>query len=132
MAISPISVGAPGGAAAVPKAAEFGKLLKPTAAPTPQAHPPTPAPNHAHAGVTHVGAGPPKTATPTKLIDDVSRAQSRMDQVLKLAESGRSFSPAELLSLQAQTYRASQEIDLAGKVVEKATGGLKQVLQTQV
>jgi hypothetical protein len=79
-----------------------------------------------------VGAPSKSAATPTRLIDDVSRAQSRMDQVLALAESGRSFSPAELLSLQAQTYRASQEIDLAGKVVEKATGGLKQVLQTQV
>jgi hypothetical protein len=29
-------------------------------------------------------------------------------------------------------YRASQELDLAGKVVEKATSGVKQVLQTQL
>jgi hypothetical protein len=29
-------------------------------------------------------------------------------------------------------YRASQELDLAGKVVEKATAGVKQILQTQV
>ncbi|GMU62596.1 MAG: hypothetical protein AMXMBFR34_43590 [Myxococcaceae bacterium] len=62
----------------------------------------------------------------------MSAAQARMEQVLKLAESGKAFSPAELLSLQAHVYRASQELDLAGKVVEKATGGVKQVLQTQV
>jgi hypothetical protein len=55
-----------------------------------------------------------------------------MDEVLRLAESGKVFSPAELLALQAQVYRASQELDLAGKVVEKATGGVRQVLQTQV
>ena len=55
-----------------------------------------------------------------------------MEQILKVAESGKSFSPAELLSLQTHVYRASQELDLAGKVVEKATGGIKQVLQTQV
>ena len=68
----------------------------------------------------------------TKVLDQVNQAQGRMEQILKLAESGKSFSPAELLSLQTHVYRASQELDLAGKVVEKATGGVKQVLQTQV
>ena len=66
------------------------------------------------------------------MLDQVQAAQSRMDHILQLAESGKAFSPAELLSLQAHVYRASQELDLAGKVVEKATNGVKQVLQTQV
>ncbi len=73
-----------------------------------------------------------KAATAAKVLDQVTAAQKRMDHVLKLAESGKAFSPAELLTLQAHVYRASQELDLAGKVVEKATGGVKQVLQTQV
>jgi hypothetical protein len=73
-----------------------------------------------------------RTATAAKVLNQVTAAQARMEQVLKLAESGKAFSPAELLSLQAHVYRASQELDLAGKVVEKATGGVKQVLQTQV
>lgn len=67
-----------------------------------------------------------------QVLDRVSQAQKRLDHILKLAESGRTFSPAELLALQAHVFRASQELDLAGKVVEKATGGVKQVLQTQV
>ncbi len=67
-----------------------------------------------------------------QVLDRISAAQKQMDQVLKLAQSGKSFTPAELLSLQAQVYSASQQLDLAGKVVEKATGGVKQVLQTQV
>jgi hypothetical protein len=82
------------------------------------------------------GALKPKAAVPAptagRTLDQLSAAQSRMDEVLKLAQSGKSFTPAELLSLQTQVYRASQELDLAGKVVEKATGGVKQVLQTQV
>ncbi|HEX8822589.1 MAG TPA: ATP-dependent helicase HrpB [Archangium sp.] len=67
-----------------------------------------------------------------RMLDGVSEAQQRMDHILELAQSGKSFSPNELLALQAHMYRASQELDLAGKVVEKATGGVKQVLQTQV
>jgi hypothetical protein len=67
-----------------------------------------------------------------QVLDRVTEAQKRLDNILALAESGRSFSPAELLAVQAHVYRASQELDLAGKVVEKATGGVKQVLQTQV
>ena len=67
-----------------------------------------------------------------QVLDRVTEAQKRLDNLLALAESGRSFTPAELLAVQAHVYRASQELDLAGKVVEKATGGVKQVLQTQV
>ena len=66
------------------------------------------------------------------LIGEVSAAQAKLDQILKMAESGRTFSPAELLAFQAHAYRASQELDLAGKVVEKATSGVKQTLNTQV
>ncbi len=65
-------------------------------------------------------------------IERIQAAQKRMDQVMSLASSGRHFSPAELLSFQANVYRCSQEIDLAGKVVDKAGGGLRQILQTQL
>lgn len=75
---------------------------------------------------------PTKQVSAAKVLDQVNAAQNRMEQILQMAESGKSFSPAELLSLQTHVYRASQELDLAGKVVEKATGGVKQVLQTQV
>lgn len=65
-------------------------------------------------------------------IDRITAAQRRLEHVLHLAQSGKTFTPAELLALQAQVYQAGNEIDLAGKVVDKATGGVKQVLQTQV
>ncbi len=59
-----------------------------------------------------------------RMLDRVGEAQQRMDHLLALAESGRSFSATELMTFQAQVYRSSQELDLAGKVVEKATGGV--------
>jgi len=65
-------------------------------------------------------------------IDRIRDAQHRLDHILLVAQSGKTFTPAELLALQAQVYQASNEIDLAGKVVDKATGGVKQILQTQV
>jgi hypothetical protein len=67
-----------------------------------------------------------------QILSEVQRAQARLDQILKMAESGRSFSPAELIAFQAHTYRASQELDMAGKVVEKSTSAVKQTLQTQI
>jgi len=67
-----------------------------------------------------------------QLLNEVGQAQAKLDQILKMAESGRTFSPAELLAFQAHAYRASQELDLAGQVVEKATSGVKQTLNTQV
>jgi hypothetical protein len=59
-------------------------------------------------------------------------AQARMDTVLRLAASGRSFRPAELLALQAGIAHASQVLDLSGRVVERVSSAVKQVLQTQV
>ena len=87
-------------------------------------------------GKSHVqaplAAQPQRALEPARILDQVAAAQKRMDAVLELAQSGKSFTPADLISLQSQMYRASQELDLAGKVIEKATGGVKQILQTQV
>ena len=62
----------------------------------------------------------------------VAAAQARMDRILALAASGRTFSPAELLALQAGVAEASQTVDLAGKVLDRVSGGVKTLLQTQV
>ncbi len=74
------------------------------------------------------------TASPATArgIDAVSQAQHRLDHILQLAQSGRTFTPAELLAMQANVYQASQQLELAGKLVDKATSGIKQVLQTQL
>lgn len=92
--------------------------------PEPRVQSPAPANVNAAAGAKVAAAG--------KVLDQVSAAQARLDKLLALAQSGKTFSPAELLALQVQACSASQQLDLAGKLVEKATGGVKQVLQTQV
>lgn len=79
-----------------------------------------------------VSAAKPPSVMATRAVEQVAQAQKRLNQVLALAESGKTFTPAELIALQAQVSQASQQIDLAGKVVDKAVSGVKQILQTQV
>ena len=147
MAITPLSGAGPAGISGTGSSQKigegFGKVMKAQHAPTSRTeNAPIPVKNEATSvqkaqpGKCKVEglkqAEPGQQVTATKVLDQVNQAQNRMEQILKMAESGKSFSPAELLSLQTHVYRASQELDLAGKVVEKATGGVKQVLQTQV
>ena len=68
----------------------------------------------------------------TKVLSSVVSGQGKMDKIIKLATSGRTFNPTELLAIQAGVYKFSQELELTSKVVEKATDGVKQTLQTQV
>ena len=68
----------------------------------------------------------------TTLFQGVVEGQGKLDSIIKLATSGKPFSPTELLAIQAGVYKFSQELELTSKVVEKATDGIKQTLQTQV
>src|SRR5262249_33371755 len=74
----------------------------------------------------------PPRVEPGAWLGRVAAAQARMDRILALAASGRTFSPAELLALQAGVAEASQTVDLAGKVLDRVSGGVKTLLQTQV
>jgi len=67
-----------------------------------------------------------------KLLDQVAGGQNKLDQIIKMATSGKSFNQQELLAIQAGVYKFSQEMELTSKVVEKATSGVKQTMQTQV
>jgi hypothetical protein len=66
------------------------------------------------------------------VIGELEKGQVNMEKLIQAGASGKEFSNAELLSLQAGMYKYTQELDLTGKVVEKATSGLKDTLKTQV
>lgn len=68
----------------------------------------------------------------TGLLSDIEKGQGLMDKLINGGLSGKSFSNSELLALQAGMYKYTQELELTGKVVEKATTGLKDTLKTQV
>jgi hypothetical protein len=66
------------------------------------------------------------------MLNELINGQDKMSKIMNMALSGRQFSPPELLAMQAGVYRFSQELELTSKVVEKATSGIKQTMNTQV
>ena len=68
----------------------------------------------------------------TSMLSDMEKGQGVMDKLIKAGIQGKSFNQSEMLSLQAGMYKYTQELELTGKVVEKATSGLKDTLKTQV
>ena len=67
-----------------------------------------------------------------RMMSDLEKGQGIMDKLINSGLAGKNISNAQLLSLQAGMYKYTQELELTGKVVEKATSGLKDTLKTQV
>jgi len=67
-----------------------------------------------------------------KMLSGIVDGQNKLDEIIKMATSGKHFGQQELLAIQAGVYKYSQELELTSKVVEKATSGVKQTMQTQV
>ncbi len=66
------------------------------------------------------------------VLNQVVDGQNKLDDIIKMATSGKVYGNQQLLAIQASVYKFSQELDLTSKVVEKATSGVKQTMQTQV
>ncbi len=52
-----------------------------------------------------------------------------MESVVRQGLSGRAFTPNDLLAMQAQVYRYTQELELVSKLVDRGTNTVKTVLQ---
>jgi hypothetical protein len=55
----------------------------------------------------------------------------RGESLVRSAVAGRGMAPAQLLALQAGIYRYGEVVDLATKLVDRASTGAKTVLQGQ-
>lgn len=65
-----------------------------------------------------------------ELLSEVNRSALQMDHIIEMTTSGRSFSPPELLALQAGVHQIALNIDLTGKILEQVNTGTKTLLQT--
>ena len=100
---------------------------------------PSAAPTRSFAETMRAASAPASLAAPSEVgglvrnvLQNVASGHREMDRIIKLAQSGRSFSSAQLIGLQARVFRLSTEIDLASKLLEKVTSGVKQTMSTQV
>lgn len=88
---------------------------------------------HASELSTHVGqAHKSESSHMAKMLDGLLQGQDKMGEIMDTAMSGKQLSPPELLGMQAAVFRYTQELELVGKVIDKAVSGVKQVLNTQV
>ena len=62
---------------------------------------------------------------------EVQHGETAMRAAVGAARAGADLGPAELIALQAGVYRYSEAIDLASRLVDRATSGVKTVVQGQ-
>lgn len=84
---------------------------------------------------------PPTATTPAALsvgeaalrasVQSIVRGERLVNGVISAARHGASFSNEQLIAIQAGVYKYTQELELAGKLVDKATGAIRQTLQSQ-
>lgn len=63
-------------------------------------------------------------------VRQIGAGQGRLERIARRGRRGP-VDAGQLLALQADVYRYTQELELASKLVDKATGALKQTLQSQ-
>jgi hypothetical protein len=76
---------------------------------------------------------------PSPLARGVGRAlagaaagEARLDAILEAAARGKTFTPAELLAMQATVFRYSQTVEVLSRATDRLVGAVKQTLGTQV
>ena len=62
----------------------------------------------------------------------VEQGRKRLDEIIAQARAGKTFKPHELLALQAEVYRISEELSLVNKVVEEGVAGIKRLWNMQI
>lgn len=64
-------------------------------------------------------------------VESIGRGERMVERTMRQARRGHVFTQEELLAVQAGVYRYTQELELASKLVDKATGAVRQTLQSQ-
>lgn len=61
----------------------------------------------------------------------ITEGQDRLEAALRAGRRGQVLGNEEILSLQAGVYRYTQELEIASKLIDKATSAVRTTLQSQ-
>jgi hypothetical protein len=87
------------------------------------------------AGTAALTPGPPPSPLARGLaraLQNAAAGESRIDAILAAAARGKTFTPAELIAMQATVFRYSQTIEVFSRAADRLVGAVKQTLGTQV
>jgi hypothetical protein len=59
-------------------------------------------------------------------------AERQVDGLLEAAARGKTFTPAQLLAMQATVARYAQTVEVVSRVADRLVGAIKQTMGTQV
>lgn len=98
------------------------------------AAPAGPAPERSF-GEVLASQGPERETPVLDALAEAARSLAAGDRAvqrgLRRARRGQGMDPAQLLALQSGVYRYTQEVELASKLVDKASSAVKTTLQSQ-
>ncbi len=101
-------------------------------APAAAATPPSSGAQGVRAPPGRAASSAPPPSPVRALLERTLGAERRVDTLLAAAARGKTFSPAELLALQASVFRYSQTIEIVSRATDKLVGAVKQTIGTQV
>jgi hypothetical protein len=93
--------------------------------------PPAPAASPARDPPRGSATATPFAAVMRGLGDEVQRGETLMRSALGAGRAGRQLGAGELIALQAGVYRYGEVVDLASRLVDRATSSVKTVLEGQ-
>jgi len=67
-----------------------------------------------------------------QLMAEIEQGYHRLNDLIGQLQSGRTFTPQELIGIQAQIHDLTVQVEVTTKVISEAVSGLKQLLQQQV
>jgi hypothetical protein len=93
--------------------------------------PPAPGPTHAVKPAAHTADGPSPFARLVRgLGHEVAQGEALVRDAVTSSNAG-TMDAGQLLALQTGVYRYSEVVDLAARLVDHATGGLRTIMQGQ-
>src|SRR4051794_14036194 len=76
---------------------------------------------------------PSITTSPVRaMLERTMRAEKQVDALLEAAARGKTFTPAQLLAMQATVAGYSQTIEVVSRLTDRLLGAVRQTMGTQV